>query len=66
MRLPSIYGKFVAKIPKKVDKKSMKKHVIFYFLTKIFDIFNYIRIARQFENVFNYSSLHFGHLEIFQ
>jgi hypothetical protein len=54
--------KFVAKTPKKSRQKSRK----IFFLAEIFDIFNYIRIARQFKNDIHYSNLHFGHLEIFQ
>jgi hypothetical protein len=39
----------------------MTKTRKFYFLVGIFDIFNYICIARQFKNDFHYSNLHFGH-----
>jgi hypothetical protein len=71
--MPNLYGpmplprKFVAKTPKKMlTKKPMIKTRKFYFLAEIFDIFHYIRIARQFKNDFHYSNLHFGHLEISQ
>jgi hypothetical protein len=56
--------KFVAKTPKKMltnKSKTKTRKILFFF--EIFDIFNYIRIARQFKNDFHYSNLHF---DIFQ